>query len=98
MVDKRLSPDFLLNYLNARQDVLLRLVKYSTTVQSINKEELKGIPIPVPSIEIQQEILGMVNRLRKRITEEKKSAEERMTRGTRQLEEMILGMRPVSLQ
>jgi type I restriction enzyme S subunit len=97
VTDKRLYPDFLLHYLNARQDALLRLVKYSTTVQSINKEELEAIPVPLPPIEVQQEIVGMVNRLRKRIAEERKTAEQRSALATREVEEMILGIRPVSL-
>jgi len=48
--DARLSPDFLLHYLNARQDALLRLVKYSTTVQSINKEAASGFSVVIPKM------------------------------------------------
>jgi type I restriction enzyme S subunit len=94
--DDRSYPEFLLHYLNARQDALLRLVKYSTTVQSINKEDLEAIPVPLPPIEVQQEIVGIVNRLRQRIAEERKTAEQRSALATREVEEMIRGIRPVS--
>ena len=41
--DQRLSSDYLAAYLNSQQGALLELVKWSTTVQSINKEELARI-------------------------------------------------------
>ena len=54
-----LMPEFLAAYLSCRQTDLLRLVKWSTTVQSMNSEELKafspsnaksfiGLPSAVP--------------------------------------------------
>jgi len=72
-------------------------VKYSTTVQSINKEELEAIPVPLPPIEVQQEILGIVNRLREKIGEERKTAEKPFALTNREVEEMILGTRPVDV-
>lgn len=89
----RLDPEFLLHYLNARQRKLLRLVKYSTTVQSMNKDELEAFPIPVPPLEVQREIVDTVNRQRARIGEERRMAEARQAQAARQVEEMILGVR-----
>jgi len=92
--DSRLLPGFLLHFLNAQQDKLLRLVKYSTTVQSINKEELEAFPIPLPPLDIQKEILDRVSHQRARLAEERKSAEARQARTISDLEEMILGVAP----
>ncbi len=93
--DKRLDPEFLVHYLNARQDRLLRLVKYSTTVQSMNKEELEAFPIPVPPPEVQAEIVDVVKRQWQRIAEERNATEEGQAQATREVEGMILGIRPV---
>jgi type I restriction enzyme S subunit len=43
LLDDRFIPDFVANYLQLKQDELLRLVKWSTTVQSINKEEIEAL-------------------------------------------------------
>lgn len=94
--DQSLNPEFLLHYLNARQDHLLRLVKYSTTVQSMNKDELEAFPVPVPPLDVQCEIVDMVNRERRHIAEERKAADERLAQAAREVEEMILGARPVN--
>lgn len=47
VTDERLLPEFLAYFLEARSDELLSLVKWSTTVQSINREELEAYPIPL---------------------------------------------------
>jgi len=61
----------------------------------IGAEDIRNFPIPVPPINVQREIVDMVNRLRQRIAEERKTAEERQVQVAREVEEMIVGIRPV---
>jgi type I restriction enzyme S subunit len=57
----------------------------------IGAEDIQNFPIPVPSLEIQREIVDMVNRHRARIAKEREAAEARQIRAVREVEEMILG-------
>ena len=61
----------------------------------IGAEDIRDFPIPVPPLEVQRKIVGMVNEKRARIAEERKAAKERQAQATREVEEMILGVRPV---
>jgi type I restriction enzyme S subunit len=67
----------------------------SPTMKNITKTSLLGLVLPVPPLEMQQEIVDMVNQLRLRILEERKTAEEREAQAAREVEEMILGISPV---
>jgi len=49
----------------------------------------------LPPLEIQRKIVAMVKEKRARIAEERKAAEERKVQATCEVEEMILGVRPV---
>jgi type I restriction enzyme S subunit len=59
----------------------------------IGAEDIRNFPIPVPPLEVQRKIVDMVNEKRARIAEERKAAEERKGQATREVEEMILGVR-----
>ena len=61
----------------------------------IGAEDIRNFPIPVPSLEVQREIVDTVNGQRARIAAERKAAEQRQAEATREVEEMILGIRPV---
>ncbi len=52
----------------------------------IGAEDTRNFPIPVPSLEVQREIVDMVNRQRARIAEERKAAEERQAQAAREVE------------
>ena len=41
--------------------ILSKIVKHSTTVQSVNTDELEKLEIPIPSLEIQQEIVALMD-------------------------------------
>jgi len=88
-------PDFLLAYFEAKQERLLRLVKWSTTVQSINKEELESFPVPLPPIEIQQKIVSAVNEFQAKINIYEDGYQESISSTNLAIEQMILGLRPV---
>ncbi len=61
----------------------------------IGAEDIRNFPIPVPPLEVQREIVYAVNRQRARIAKERKAAEARQAQAARDVEEMILGIRPV---
>lgn len=86
-----LMPAFLAAYLQNRQADLLRLVKWSTTVQSMNKEELECFPIPVPPMDVQRRIMGRVEAGRARIAREREAARETARRIEADLEAWLLG-------
>lgn len=88
----KISSEFLLAYLEAKQDDLLRLVKWSTTVQSINKYELEAFPVPLPPRDVQELIALNIAKLRNNI--ECLERERSFIHQTYEskIEEMILGI------
>jgi type I restriction enzyme S subunit len=88
-------PEFLLAYFEAKQDDLLRLVKWSTTVQSINKEELETFPIPLPPRDVQEKIVLNVAELHSKMENLEEEANDIHQIAKRKIEEMILGTLPV---
>lgn len=62
---------------------------------AIVQTELEQTLVPLPPMKVQHEIVDMVNRQRQRIADERKAAEENKAQVTREVEEMILGIRPV---
>jgi restriction endonuclease S subunit len=79
----------------AKQDDLLRLVKWSTTVQSINKEELETFPIPLPPRDVQEKIVLNVAELHSKMENLEEEANDIHQIAKRKIEEMILGTLPV---
>ncbi len=61
----------------------------------IGAEDIRNFPIPVPPMQVQREVVDTVNHERARIAEVRKAAEARQAQSTREVEEMILGIRPV---
>jgi len=56
-------PEYLATFLKTYEKrILPRIVKHSTTVQSINQEEFNQLLIPIPEIEIQKKIID-INKL-----------------------------------
>jgi restriction endonuclease S subunit len=57
---KGLLPEYLAIFLKTfEKRILPRIVKHSTTVQSINQEDFNRLSIPIPKIEIQKIIIGI---------------------------------------
>jgi type I restriction enzyme, S subunit len=88
-------PEYLLAYFEAKQDDLLRLVKWSTTVQSINKEELETFPIPLPPKDLQEKIAITVAELHSKMENLENESNDIHQNAKHKIEEMILGTRPV---
>ena len=63
---------------------------------AIVQTELEQTLVPLPPLELQREIVDMMSHHRERITKECKTAEENKAQIIREVEEMILGIRPVS--
>jgi type I restriction enzyme S subunit len=93
---QQILPDYLADLLSAQQGALLRLVKWSTTVQSINKEELDRFPIPLPPLPIQHEIVAVVAAGRKEIAREREAADRLSRDIAAEVEALILGIKKVS--
>ncbi|GAB6268813.1 MAG: restriction endonuclease subunit S [Smithella sp.] len=92
----QLLPDYLAALLDSQQVALLRLVKWSTTVQSINKEELDRFPIPLPPLPIQLKIVEVVVVGREKIAREREAA-DRLTREINaEIEALILGTKKLN--
>lgn len=60
--NQELLPEFLGYYFIVFNNMLLpRIVKHSTTVQSINSIELGKLPIPIPPLPVQREIIEILD-------------------------------------
>lgn len=91
-------PDYLVEIMKTahlRHQIENAVTGTSPTMKNITKTSLLGLVLPVPPLEVQQEIVEMVNRLRQRIADERRTAEERQLQVVPEVEEMILGFRPV---
>jgi type I restriction enzyme S subunit len=92
---EQILPDYLAALLNSQQSALLRLVKWSTTVQSINKEGLDQFPIPLPPLPIQHKIVEALAAGRAEIAREREAA-DRLTRNINaEIEALILGVKKI---
>ncbi|MEO0041654.1 MAG: hypothetical protein RL329_1102 [Bacteroidota bacterium] len=56
--DNKVTPYYLAHFLRTFQDKILScVVKHSTTVQSVNTKEFENLQIPIPPLDIQQQIV-----------------------------------------
>lgn len=88
--------DFLAEYLRSYQHKLLAQVKWSTTVQSLNKEGIERLGVPLPPLDIQRDLVEKVAAQRKAIAELKAKAEEKSQQAKADVEAMILGTRKLN--
>jgi type I restriction enzyme S subunit len=97
VTDERLLPEFLAYFLEARSNDLLSLVKWSTTVQSINREELEAYHIPLPPILTQQRIVEASEKMRDDVNKKRAAAKLHTENTKADIEAMILGTKQVDL-
>jgi hypothetical protein len=88
-------PEFLAIYLQHTQRELLRLVKWSRTVQSLNKSELDGLQIPLPPLAIQRRIVADVEAGRATIVREREIARGLSIKIEADIEAYLLGTKRV---
>lgn len=93
--DAPISADFLSIYLRCMQHKLLSQVKWSTTVQSINKESIEALEIPLPPLDIQKRLVEKVYSQCKIIDQLKAEADQKTQQAKTDVEAMILGIKPV---
>ncbi len=92
------SPDFIAYAINSsigrlQIDALSRQIIGQANV---NTDELRSLRIPLPPLSIQSDIVRRIEKDRQKIAGEKEKAEELKKRVEKEVEEMILGIRPVT--
>jgi type I restriction enzyme S subunit len=87
--------DFLAEYLRCCQHKLLTQVKWSTTVQSINKESIEGLEVPLPPLSVQRDLVDKVTAQRRKIAALKAEAGKKSQQAKADIEAMMLGTKPV---
>lgn len=90
-------PEFLLHWMSlppARSHFRSR-AKATTNLSSINSVDLRELPVSLPPIAIQKKLVAEVTAARKRIAAERAAAAKLAADTAREVEEMILGHRPV---
>lgn len=88
---------FLSIYLQTRTQALLELVKWGTTVQSMNTAELENFAVSLPPLAVQKKLVATVTAARDLIAAERAAAAKLATDTACEVEEMILGIRPVPM-
>jgi restriction endonuclease S subunit len=86
---------FIAVFLKCSQHKLLTQVKWSTTVQSINRESIQDIEIPLPPLKIQKQLIEKVAAQRKVVSELKAEVRKKSRQAKVDIEAMILGTKPV---
>lgn len=93
----KVLPQFILEYMctfYARAYFRSR-AKFTTNLASINSNDLRSLPLPLPPLEVQQEIVATASQQRVLTIEERKVAEKRQAQAVHDVEAMILGTKPV---
>ncbi|RJP37130.1 MAG: hypothetical protein C4548_14835 [Desulfobacteraceae bacterium] len=93
--DAPVSGEFIAVFLKCSQHKLLSQVKWSTTVQSINKESIEMVEIPLPPLTVQKELLERVTAQRNAVAALKAEADGKLKGARADVEAMILGIKPV---
>lgn len=90
-------PEFVLEYMQtlpARSHFRAR-AKFTTNLASINSNDLRELQVPLPPLDLQHEIVRRVAEKRAEIAQERNRVRRLTIEVLREIEEMILGTRPV---
>ena len=92
-----LLPQFAMFWFNTEvgRSHFFRSAKTSSGLGTINSAEVRSAPIPLPSLAVQREILKRLEERQKAIALQQKQAQYLATTVKQEIEEMILGVRPV---
>ena len=90
-------PEFVLEYMQTSpvRNYFRAHAKFTTNLASINSNDLRELQIPLPSLELQSKILQEVKERRREIAREQKNIDRLAAALEEEIEEMILGTRPV---
>jgi type I restriction enzyme S subunit len=90
-------PEFLLEYMNsasARNHFRAR-AKFTTNLASINSNDLRQLPLAIPPLSVQRQIVERVAKSRAEIARLKTDAKARADEAKADVEAMILATKPV---
>jgi type I restriction enzyme S subunit len=92
-----LLPEFAMIWFNSEvgRQHFFRSAKTSSGLGTINSAEVRRAPIPLPPVELQQKIVRAVQERQEKIKQEQEKARNLATTVEQEVEEMILGARPV---
>ena len=90
-------PEFVLEYVQTppARNYFRARAKFTTNLASINSNDLRELQIPLPSLDLQLEIVQHVKERRVKIAQEQEKVRHLTDTVEREVEEMILGTRPV---
>jgi len=90
-------PHFVLEYMHTApaRNYFRSRAKQTTNLASINSNDLRGLPLPLPPLDVQGRIVGMVSKRRAEIAAARQAAAKKSAQIAQEVEEMILGERPV---
>ena len=89
----RILPDFAMTWFNSDigRSHFFRAAKSSSGLGTINSNEVRSAPIPVPPLSVQKRLVAEVTAAREQIAAERAVAEKLAVDTAREVEEMILG-------
>ncbi|MGE0826131.1 MAG: restriction endonuclease subunit S [Candidatus Binatia bacterium] len=90
-------PEFVLEYMQTppARNYFRARAKFTTNLASINSNDLRELLVPLPQLDLQRRIVGWVKERREEISREREKTRHLSTITKREVEEMILGTRPV---
>ena len=93
----RLSPDFAMIWFNTEigRSHFFRSAKTSSGLGTINSNEVRSAPIPLPPLDVQRKLVGRVTAARAEIARERAAAAELRQTIAAEVESLILGTKPL---
>ena len=90
---EKASPEFVLEYMHTApaRNYLRSRAKFTTNLASINSNDLRELPLALPSVPAQRRMVKKIKAKRKRVAALKADAEAKGERAKADVERMILG-------
>jgi type I restriction enzyme S subunit len=90
-------PEFILEYMQTppARNYFRARAKFTTNLASINSADLRELEVPLPPLSVQREILRSVTEARREIVREREKACKLGATVEQEIEEMMLGVRPI---
>jgi type I restriction enzyme S subunit len=94
----QLLPEFAMTWFNTElgRGHFFRAAKTSSGLGTINSEEVRNAPIPLPPLEVQREIVRRVEEGRAEIAREREAAAKRAREAEEEVEALILGAKKLA--
>jgi type I restriction enzyme S subunit len=97
MIGDAALPHYVLEYMHTSpaRNYFRSRAKQTTNLASLNSNDLRGLPLPLPPLNVQRGIVEMVAQKRAEVARERQAAAKLSAEVVKEVEEMILGTRPV---